>query len=202
MYRVSSGWTATATSPSIVSRRVVATAKNSSSLPLTAYLKVTMTPTSTLSLVPGMGIRVRFVTSSCSTSRSDSAVRRCDDQLTRRTSLNIFPCSKKRQNASVTATESWESIVKNSRDQSNDDAKRVACWQMWDPFSSFHSQTRPKKASRPMSWRVFPSVLYSSFSTTDWVAIPAWSVPGTHRVWWPFMRCQRAMQSSTDMVSA
>ena len=35
-----------------------------------------------------------------------------------------------------------------------------------------------------------------------WVAMPAWSVPGTQRVWWPSMRCQRVRQSSMAVVSA
>lgn len=42
--------------------------------------------------------------------------------------------------------------------------------------------------SRPISWRVFCSSFQSIFSTTTWVAIPAWSLPGTQRVVLPFMR--------------
>ena len=36
----------------------------------------------------------------------------------------------------------------------------------------FHSQVRRRNSSRPTSWRLVPS-LRSSFSTCDWVAIPA-----------------------------
>ena len=50
------------------------------------------------------------------------------------------------------------------------------------PCSSFQSQMRWRKASRPRSSRVFDSSAKSFFSTTAWVAIPAWSVPGTQRV--------------------
>lgn len=45
------------------------------------------------------------------------------------------------------------------------------------PYSDFHSQTLDMKASRPRSWRVWLDCFIIIFSTTDWVAIPAWSVP-------------------------
>ena len=44
------------------------------------------------------------------------------------------------------------------------------------PYSSFHSQTRRTNSSRPSSSREMPSAA-SAFSTTAWVAMPAWSVP-------------------------
>ncbi|GLH05797.1 6-phosphogluconate dehydrogenase, decarboxylating [Gryllus bimaculatus] len=40
------------------------------------------------------------------------------------------------------------------------------------------------------------------FSTTTWVAIPAWSQPGFHSVVRPFMRCHLVMASSTELVKA
>ena len=40
------------------------------------------------------------------------------------------------------------------------------------------------------------------FSTTACVAMPAWSVPGSHIVGRPHMRCHRASESSTAAVSA
>ena len=54
-------------------------------------------------------------------------------------------------------------------------------------YSSFHSWTfatnsvREKSARRLPCWR-------SRFSTTVCVAIPAWSVPGIHMVFMPFIR--------------
>ena len=46
---------------------------------------------------------------------------------------------------------------------------------------AFHSHTRSMNFSRPRSCRVSPS-LASSRSTTFCVAMPAWSLPGTHSV--------------------
>ena len=48
-------------------------------------------------------------------------------------------------------------------------------------YSSFQAQIRSTSASRPRSWRVFFSSSSSRFSTTAWVAMPAWSVPGIQR---------------------
>ena len=42
-----------------------------------------------------------------------------------------------------------------------------------------NSNDAPEKASRPMSWGVRPSSA-SARVTMSWVAMPAWSVPGTH----------------------
>ena len=55
------------------------------------------------------------------------------------------------------------------------------CSTIRPPNRCFHSQTRSMKASRPIVRRSMPSFA-SSRSTTTWVAMPAWSVPGTHRV--------------------
>src|SRR5580700_8854727 len=46
----------------------------------------------------------------------------------------------------------------------------------------------------PRSWRLMPS-LASMRSTTNCVAIPAWSMPGSHSVRSPRMRCQRTSVS-------
>ena len=43
------------------------------------------------------------------------------------------------------------------------------------------AQIRATSVSRPMSCRVFFSSSKIRFSTTAWVAMPAWSVPGIHR---------------------
>jgi hypothetical protein len=70
--------------------------------------------------------------------------------------------------------------VKYSRDQSHEAPSRRICRVMVEPDFSFHSQTRFTKASRPSARRLVPSA--SSWrSTTIWVAMPAWSVPGCHR---------------------
>src|SRR5205807_1774040 len=50
--------------------------------------------------------------------------------------------------------------------------------------------TRSTNLSRPRSNRVLPS-LATSRSTTFWVAIPAWSVPGSHSASRPRMRSKR-----------
>jgi hypothetical protein len=58
---------------------------------------------------------------------------------------------------------------------------------MVPPEYSFHSHTFSRNFSRPRSWREMPWA--SSWrSTTIWVAMPAWSVPGCHRVFQPRMR--------------
>ena len=44
------------------------------------------------------------------------------------------------------------------------------------PYCSFHCHTRRTNSSRPISAREMPSAA-SAFSTTAWVAMPAWSVP-------------------------
>ena len=68
------------------------------------------------------------------------------------------------------------------------------------PYCSFQHQTRFKNASRPSLWReVFSSASWRS--TIIWVAMPAWSVPGTQRVRSPRMRCQRARMSISVWLS-
>ena len=69
------------------------------------------------------------------------------------------------------------------------------------PDSAFQAQTRSVKASRPMAWRVVPAAA-SWRSTTIWVAMPAWSVPGCQSASRPCMRRQRISTSCSVMVSA
>ncbi len=88
---------------------------------------------------------------------------------------------------SVTTFESLSSMVKYSRLQSTLSPRRRICVVMVLPLFSFHSQTLRVKASRPRSWRLAPCS-WSWRSTTICVAMPAWSVPGTHSVLWPRMR--------------
>ena len=69
------------------------------------------------------------------------------------------------------------------------------------PVVCSHSQTRSRNASRPISWRVVPS-LRSSFSTTACVAMPAWSKPGCQSASKPRIRCQRVSTSWIDPFRA
>ena len=80
-------------------------------------------------------------------------------------------------------------MVKRSRDQSHEAPSRLSWLTMAPPDSAFHSQTRFEELLaaharagrarwRSISWR----------STTIWVAMPAWSVPGCHSTSLPRMR--------------
>ena len=78
-------------------------------------------------------------------------------------------------------------MVKYSSDQSVEAPRRRIWRVMVEPDSSFHCQTRSMNFSRPRSWRDTPCA--SSWrSTTIWVAMPAWSVPGSQSVLSPSMR--------------
>ena len=91
------------------------------------------------------------------------------------------------------------SIVKTSRSQSHEAPSRM-CWcEMTLRYFRTQAQTRSTNCSRPRSWRVSPSFA-SSFSTTFWVAIPAWSTPGSHSVASPSMRRQRTKQSGDRVL--
>ena len=70
---------------------------------------------------------------------------------------------------------------------------------MVPPVSRTNSAVRARNASRPRSKRVWPS-LAINFSTTFCVAMPAWSVPGTHSASSPAMRRQRMMTSWTALL--
>ena len=66
---------------------------------------------------------------------------------------------------------------KRSRAQSGVMPSRRSCWKMMPPYCSFHSHTALRKPSRPSACRERFSER-SFFSTTFWVAMPAWSMPG------------------------
>jgi hypothetical protein len=69
-------------------------------------------------------------------------------------------------------------MVKRCLDQSTDAPMRLIWLRILSPYSCFHSQTRSTKGSRPSSCLVWPWAARER-STTFWVAMPAWSVPGT-----------------------
>mmetsp|Transcript_5126 Transcript_5126/g.18346 ORF Transcript_5126/g.18346 Transcript_5126/m.18346 type:complete len:327 (+) Transcript_5126:2424-3404(+) len=133
---------------------------------------------------------------------SEMAVLSLQHQFTSRLSLYTRPSACMRTNASFTALESMSSIVNRSRDQSRDDPRRLSWLKILPPYASFHSKTRSKNFSRPSSCRVIPSSLASFFSTTVCVAIPAWSVPGTHSASYPDIRRHRTIVSWMLFVSA
>ena len=58
-------------------------------------------------------------------------------------------------------------------------------------YSSFHFQTSSTNFSLPRSCLEMPLSFFSLFSTTTWVAIPAWSQPGFHNTFFPFILCLR-----------
>ncbi|SLJ82350.1 Uncharacterised protein [Mycobacteroides abscessus subsp. abscessus] len=78
-----------------------------------------------------------------------------------------------------TARERPSSMVKRSRLQSTPSPSARICHWMAPPDSRFQSQTFSTNSSRPKSSLVLPSTA-SCFSTTVWVAMPAWSMPGSH----------------------
>ena len=59
---------------------------------------------------------------------------------------------------------------------------------MVPPDCAFQAQTFSTKASRPMSRRPMLPSAARLRSTTIWVAMPAWSVPGTQSTASPLMR--------------
>ena len=93
----------------------------------------------------------------------------------------------------MTTPESLVSMVKYSRLQSTLSPMRRIWRVIVFPDSSFHSHTLAIKFLRasvgvaPMAWRLMP-LSCSWRSTTIWVAMPAWSVPGTQAVLKPRMR--------------
>jgi hypothetical protein len=78
----------------------------------------------------------------------------------------------------------------------------LSCSVMRPPCCSFHFQTRLTNSSRPRSWRDLCSVRSSMRSTTIWVAMPAWSVPGSQSALYPAMRRHRIRMSWMAMVRA
>ncbi len=71
---------------------------------------------------------------------------------------------------------------------------------MMGPVSRTNRHTRSTNASRPMSKRVLPSSA-SSRSTTFCVAMPAWSVPGSHSAARPRIRSNRISTSWMMLLS-
>ena len=72
-----------------------------------------------------------------------------------------------------------ERLVNWSRLQSTPSPSARICQPIVPPDSRLQSHTLSMNSSRPKSSLVLPSTA-SCFSTTDWVAIPAWSMPGSH----------------------
>ncbi len=72
-------------------------------------------------------------------------------------------------------------MVKRARLQSQLAPIFFCCSTMRSPYLFFQSHTRSRNLSRPRSYRVSPSFTRRFSSTLIWVAMPAWSVPGTHR---------------------
>ncbi len=112
-----------------------------------------------------------------------------------------MPCSYQRTNASRTARLSPSSSVKRSRSQSQLAPRRRSCSVMRLPYFCFHSQVRRRNSSRPTASRLVPS-LSNRRSTWSWVAIPAWSEPGTHSAARPVIRAWRIIRSSSETNSA
>lgn len=83
-------------------------------------------------------------------------------------------------------------------------ALNLLCATISFTHSFFHFQTSWMKFSLPRSWRLRPLSLISFFSTTTWVAMPAWSQPGFHKVVSPRILCldrHRKAQINKMMLS-
>ena len=93
-------------------------------------------------------------------------------------------------------------MVKRSRDQSQEAPRRFSWLTMVPPLSAFHSQTRSRNFSRPMSRRPGSCRSINWRSTTICVAMPAWSVPGCHSTSLPRMRSKRHRMSCSVLFSA
>src|SRR5256885_14767989 len=102
----------------------------------------------------------------------------------------MSPSSHSRTNTSRTAREYASSSVKRVRLQSHEQPITLSCSRIVFPVSRTNAHTRSTNLSRPRSNRVLPS-LATSRSTTFWVAIPAWSVPGSQSASRPRMRSKR-----------
>ena len=73
---------------------------------------------------------------------------------------------------------------------------------MVPPDSSFHFHTRSTNSSRPRSRRFGSWRSINWRSTTIWVAMPAWSVPGCHSTSRPRMRSKRTSTSCSVLLRA
>ena len=172
-------WTATAVSPSMVSGRVVATTMVARRpRPRSDSLKCQSLPSLTSLLLRPPSRRSR-----CGASGS---------QLTSRWSLidQALACSRVDEDACRTAAERPSSMVKRSRRQSQEaPSRRAAVPRMVPPDSQpSTSQTRSTNFVAPEvdAWRCRPPP--ACRSTTIWVAIPAWSMPGCQRTSRPRIR--------------
>src|SRR3989339_1311533 len=81
-------------------------------------------------------------------------------------------------------------MVNLSLSQSQEQPSFLSCWMMVSPYCFFHSQTRSTNLVRPRACRDDLS-FFNCFSTAFWVAMPAWSVPGTQQVAYPCIRLKR-----------
>jgi hypothetical protein len=77
--------------------------------------------------------------------------------------------------------------VKRSRFQSHELPRRWSWLTMMSWCSRVTFQVSSTNFSRPISRRLVPR-FFSAFSTTCWVAMPAWSQPGTQSVSSPSIR--------------
>ena len=156
VYLSSFGLTATAVSPSIVSGRVVANSRNSVLLGFpfsstSGYLICQKCP----------------ACSSYSTSASEIEVLHTGHQLMILLPLYIHPFSCILQNTSVTALLQPSSMVKRSLSQSQEEPIFLSWLMIRPPYSSFHSQARFKKPSRPRSSLSIPSSFSFSMILTS-----------------------------------
>ena len=81
----------------------------------------------------------------------------------------------------ITDADKFLSIVNAFLDQSHEHPSFLSWFMIISPYSFFQSQTFLIKASLPIDCLSIFS-LSSFLSTNACVAIPAWSVPGCHKV--------------------
>ena len=93
-------------------------------------------------------------------------------------------------------------MVKRSRDQSQEAPSRFSWLTMVPPLSAFQVHTRSMNLARPSWWRPGSCRSISWRSTTIWVAMPAWSVPGCHSTSLPRMRSKRHSTSCSVLLRA
>ena len=158
LQRASSGCTATAVSPSIVSGRLVATVMNRPACPSIGYFRYQRCPSSRCS-------RLR---------RSETAVcRRGVPVHEPLVFVDEAPLAiEVRQRPSAPRVISPSSIVKRSRDQSAEAPSRRNCCPMAPPDSAFQRQTSSRNFSRPIATRLCWRSA-NCRSTTSCVAMPA-----------------------------
>ena len=186
LYRGSSGWTATAVSPSIVSGRVVATCRTS---PWRAGDRVLDRPELALDV---------FVVDLVVGDRGAEVGVPVDQPLAAEDLAGL----EEAEEGAPDGAGQTSSRVNRVRSQSHEQPISRSWLRIRFSYSSFQAQIRATRASRPRSWRVFFSSSRSRFSTTAWVAIPAWSVPGIQSTSYPCIRRQRIKMSWSVLFSA